>query len=263
MIKQKKLSKFNTNKAAAIIPICALVVAATSVAGVCFSLRKPSAMIDNSEVITGTYIAPDTNKKSGKTDYIAETNYKGHLSQFPELYEIPFRKTDSYVCNKDFSREHYDVLEEYENDATAFIEALFNVDYRNIASNQTGFVAEVMQNGDYETFITKNFGEEDEETMYLYDYIEDISSYFIENQVEMESKFYTDDSLVYSDFYTFVRGELVFTIYNSEDTNSEYKIGEEYQIPIEVAMQRSPSNPSNRTVCSFGKAGDNTFFLTP
>ena len=31
--------------------------------------------------------------------------------------------------------------------------------------------------------------------MYLYDYIQDISSYFVENQVEMESKFYTDDIL--------------------------------------------------------------------
>lgn len=261
MIIQKKLSKFNTNKAATIIPISAFVVAASAVTGTILYLSKPETTKCYTD--TASIVQTLPSGKISKPDYTLETNYKGHLSQFPELYEIPFRKTDSYICNKDLSREHYNVLEEYENDATAFIEALLNVDYRNIAANQTGFVAEVMQNGDYETFITKNYGKEDEETMYLYDYIQDISSYFVENQVEMESKFYTDDSLVYSDFYTFVRGELVFTIYNSEDTSSEYKIGEEYQIPIEVAMQRSPSDPSNRTVCSFGKAGDSTFFLTP
>ncbi len=261
MIIQRKLSKFNTNKAATIIPICALVVAAAAVTGTMLYLSTPEAT--KCYIDTTSTVQPIPSEKEGKPDYTIETNYKGHLSQFPELYEIPFKKTDSYICNKDFSRAYYNVLEEYENDATAFIEALFNVDYRNIAANQTGFVAEVMQNGDYETLITKNFGKENEETIYLYDYIEDLSSYFVENQVEMESKFYTDDSLVYSDFFTFVRGELVFTIYNSEDTSSEYKVGEEYQIPIEVAMQRSPANPANRTVCSFGKAGDNTFFLTP
>ena len=261
MIRQKKLSKFNTNKAAAIIPLTALVVAATAVTGTVLYLSIPEKT--ECHVDTYTAVKSSPSGKESKPDYTIETNYKGHLSQFPELYEIPFGKTDSYICNKDFAREHYDVLQEYEDDATAFIETLFNVDYRNVAANQTSFVAEVMQNGDYETYITKNLGKEDEKTMYLYDYIEDISSYFIENQVEMESKFYTDDSLVYSDFYTFVRGELVFTIYNSEDASSEYKVGEEYKLPIEVAMQRSPSNPSNRTVCSFGKAGDTTFYLTP
>lgn len=261
MSRRKKLSKFNTNKAATIIPISALVVAAVAVTGTIIYLSTPETTKCYTDTDSAVQVLSPG--KESTPDYTIETNYKGYLSQFPELYEIPFKKTDSYICNKDFSREHYNVLDEYEDDATAFIETLFNVDYRNVAANQTGFVAEVMQNGDYETFITKNYGKEDEETMYLYDYIEDLSSYFVENQVEMESKFYTDDSLVYSDFFTFVRGELVFTIYNSEDTSSEYKVGEEYKLPIEVAMQRSPSNPSNRTVCSFGKAGDNTFFLTP
>ncbi|WP_026658641.1 hypothetical protein [Butyrivibrio sp. AC2005] len=261
MLRQKKLCKFNTNKAATIIPIGALLVAATAVAGTVLYLSVPEKTM--SSAIDVPDVQVKTSGKEDTPDYTLETNYKGHLSQFPELYEIPFKKSDSYVCNKEFSRAHYNVLNEYENDATAFIETLFNVDYRTVAANQTGFVSDVMQNGDYETLITRNFGTEDEKTMYLYDYIEDISSYFIENQVEMESKFYTDDSLVYSDFYTFVRGELVFTIYSSEDPSSEYKVGEEYQVPIEVAMQRSPSNSFNRTVCSFGKAGDNTFFLTP
>ena len=176
---------------------------------------------------------------------------KGHLSEYPELYEIPFRKSDAYICNKDFYREHYEIFEECETDATTFMETLFNVNYRNIAADQNGFVSDVMLNSDYEVYITKNFGTEEEDTIYLYDYIEELSDYFIENQVEMEAKFYTDDSLVYSDFYTFVRGELVFTIYSSEDESSEYKVGEQYQIPYEVAMQRTPSNPDNRTGVEF------------
>lgn len=262
-MRRRKLSKFNTNRLTTIIPLCAVVVAASAVTGVYLTIGRPDKGTSESGEITDTYVATKESNNSGKVDYIAETNYKGHLSQYPELYEIPFKKTDSYITNKQFSKEHYDTLDEYESDATAFIEALFNVDYRNIAADQMGFVSDVMQNGDYETYITRDFGTENEKTMYLYDYIEDLSEYFIENQVQMESKFYTDDSLVYNDFYTFVRGELVFTIYSSEDKTSEYKVGEEYQLPIEVAMQRSPSNPSNRAVTSFGKAGDTTFYLTP
>ncbi len=262
MIQRKKLSKFNTNKVATMIPVIAAVIAISAVAGTCLILRTPdrkkASNLDDT-VITATADA----KKDGKVDYIAETNYKGHLSQFPELYEIPFGRTDSYICNKDFFKEHRDVFDEYKSDATAFIETLFNVNYREVAADQMGFISDVMQNGDYETLITKNFGSDKEETLYLYDYIEEFSEYFIQNQVEMEAKFYTDDSLVYNDFFTFVRGELVFTIYSSEDSESDYKVGEEYQIPIDVAMQRSPSDPSNRTVCSFGKAGDSTFYLTP
>ncbi len=262
MIQRKKLSKFNINSVAAMIPVAAAVIAASAVTGACLILRTPEGKEvsdpDNAvkTVLSGT-------AKDGNTDYIAETNYKGHLSQFPELYEIPFGRTDSYICNKDFFKEHRDVFDEYESDATAFIETLFNVNYREVAADQMGFVADVMQNGDYETLITKNFGSDEEETIYLYDYIEELSEYFIQNQVEMEAKFYTDDSLIYNDFFTFVRGELVFTIYSSEDSESDYKVGEEYQIPVDVAMQRSPSDPSNRTVCSFGKAGDSTFYLTP
>ena len=130
MIIQKKLSKFNTNKAATIIPISAFVVAASAVTGTILYLSKPETTKCYTD--TASIVQTLPSGKISKPDYTLETNYKGHLSQFPELYEIPFRKTDSYICNKDLSREHYNVLEEYENDATAFIEALLNVDYRTV-----------------------------------------------------------------------------------------------------------------------------------
>ncbi len=219
--------------------------------------RKNSAVIDEP---AGKVEATET---EDKPTYISETNYTGHLSAYPELYEIPFKKSDAYICNKDFYEAHYEIFKECEDDATAFIESLFNVNYRVVAEDEADFVSDVMANGDYEAYVTKNYGMEDEETICLLEHIREISDYFIENQVEMEAKFYTDDSLVYSDFYTFVRGELVFTIYNTEDKDSEYEIGKEYQIPVEVAMHRTPSSPQDRTVCSFGKAEDDTFFLTP
>ena len=259
----KRLFKLNINRVITILPFCALVVAAASVGGACYKLRWHQKNTSSSSVTVSELSSSIESTKETTINYISETNYKGHLAQFPELYEIPFQKSDAYICNKDFYKAYYGIFEECENDATAFVETLFNVNYRDIAADQLSFITDVMQNGDYETFITKNYGTEDETTIYLYDYIKEISEYYIENQIEMEAKFYTDDSLVYSDFYIFVRGELVFTIYNSADQDSKYEVGEEYQIPIEVAMQRSPSNPSNRTVCSFGEASDNTFFLIP
>ncbi len=222
-----------------------------------------SSFVKTDTVITTTESVSEETKEDEKESYIEETNYKGVLSEYPDLYEIPFAKSDDYISNKDFSADHSDIFDECENDATDFFENLFNVDYREIAEDKTSFVNTVMENCDYEAYHTENLFEENEETYPFFSYIEELADYFITNQVEMKAKFYTDDSLVYSDYYTFVRGELVFTIYASEDEESEYEIGKEYQIPMEVAMHRSALDSSNRLITAFGKAEDTMFFLNP
>ena len=143
------------------------------------------------------------------------------------------------------------------------MEALFNIDYREIVKDKNNFDANVMRNCDYTAYVTTGWDTEEEKTEYLYEHVQDITDYFAKNMVEMEAKFYTDDSLIYSDFYTFVRGELVFTIYSSQDSESEFEIGKEYSIPMEIAMQRSPNSSSDRIICSFGRAYDDKFFLNP
>lgn len=196
-------------------------------------------------------------------NYINETVYNGNLKQYMDLYEYPFKKSDSYIQNKDFYKDHSELFAEFEGDATQFMEALFNVDYRNIANNKTVFVTNVLKNADYMAYHTTGVDTEDEVTTNLYYYIGDIADYFIKNRVEMEAKFYTDDSLVYKDYYIFVRGELVFTIYSSDDTELKYPIGEECSIPMEVAIVRSNKNYENYVVSSFGEMTDDTFFYNP
>ena len=195
--------------------------------------------------------------------YIEETNYRGELSQFPDLYQIPFQKTDAYISNKEFSKDSYDIFKECEDKATQFYEALFNVDYRSIVDDKSAFDSNVMFYCDYMAYHTDSWDKDGEDTRYFYNYIQDITDYFATNMVEMEAKFYTDDSLVYNDYFVFVRGELVFTIYASEDNESGYEAGKEYSVPMEAAMQRSKDNPDIYLISSFGKAEDNTFFLNP
>ncbi|MCR4902068.1 MAG: hypothetical protein K6A23_04355 [Butyrivibrio sp.] len=264
MRRTRKLFNNNTvNMIAFTIPIVAMVMAIVIFAFILNALRSEpvtTGLKEVKETAKGEALNKDIDEP---VSYISETNYKGALSQFPELYQIPFKKTESYVSNKEFSKEHSDIFTECEEDATEFFETLFNVNYRDILNDSKGFVTDVMKNGDYDAYVTKFYDTDDQETIYFYRYINELAEYFIENQVQMEAKFYTDDSLVYSDYYTFVRGELVFTIYSSEDGSSEYETGKEYQVPVEAAMHRCPSDQSDRVICSFGLAEDQTFFFNP
>lgn len=260
-----KKNRVSKNHIATIIPIAAIAVAIVAVGTVVLLLNpfktKETDITDEPGSPIPVYDL--TKQSSDKENYITETNYKGELSQYPELYEIPFKKSDAYICNKDYSAGNETLFSECETMAKSFYETLFNVDYRNIAADKDDFDAQVMLNCDYMAYHTTDYDTENENTTYFFEYIQKITDYLIENQVEMSAKFYTDDSLVYSDFYTFVRGELVFTVFASEDKESEFEIGKEYRIPMEVAIQRTPSNPQTHTICSFGRADDNTFFINP
>lgn len=249
------------NVVAIAIPVAAIVMATTAFLVVNKNIknedRTPSTPIQN------TTISNDDAENTDICDYTSETNYKGKLAQYPDLYQYPFRKSDSYISNKEFSIDHEDTIKECEADAKQFMETLFNVNYRDIAADMPKYVGKVMTTADYRAYHTEDLFGENEKTILLYDYINNIADYFVQNQMQVDATFYTDSSLVYSDFYIFVRGELVFTIYDSADTSSEYEIGTEYAIPMEVAMHRTPINPNDHSVVAFGRVGDNTFFLNP
>lgn len=258
-----KKKRMSNNLIAIIIPFLAVIVAIIAVVTTCIKLMP----VGNIDGVGSTSISESVipvNDNINKDDsYINETNYKGELSEYPELYMYPFRKSDSYISNKEFHVAHPEIFTECETNATQFMESLFNVDYREIVEDKSAYDSMILTNCDYVAYYTKNWDKEDEETMYFFEYIEEITDYFVRNMVQMEAKFYTDDSLVYCDYYIFVRGELVFTVYSTEDTESEYEVGKEYAIPMEVALRRSNDNPSDRAVVSFGKASDKTFFLNP
>lgn len=260
-MKKNRIKNINI---AIILPVIAVIVAIIAFTAVYLKLKPNKAVVEAVNETNVLSVPTTSNTTDNNTEsFIEETNYRGELSQFPELYQIPFKKSDSYICNKDFSKDHADTFEECETKATEFMESLFNVDYRKIVKDKYDYSAQVAMYCDYAAPVTLNWNTEEENTVDFFTYIQQINDYFVKNMVEMEAKFYTDDSLVYSDYYTFVRGELVFTIYSSDDSNSVYEIGSEYKIPMEVALQRASYNPGIRNIVAFGKADDKTFFLNP
>lgn len=262
---KRRMSKISV---ATIIPLTAIVVAIAAIIVVIIVLdpfkKKDTveAVGDNNIPVISALETTEETFDNGE-DYTLETNYKGGLSQYPELYKYPFKKTESYICNKDYSEKHSESFKEYEQIATSFYENLLNIDYRTIIDSDDEYVGKVMANGDYEAYITTDIFTEDAKTRYLYEYIYEIADYIASNEIEISAEFFTDDSLVYSDYYVFVRGELVFTIYNSTAEDLEYEVGKEYQIPMEVALRRNLSNPDVYSICSFGRADDITFYMNP
>ena len=244
------------------IPLVAAIVAITLVL---FALTKVNKTYDNKDNSIDKTIAPIAVSNDGKKEisYITDTIYKGNLSKYPELYTIEFKKSDAYISNKEYYKDHLDDFYDYENAATSFFETLFNVDYRDVAADKNAFVAEVMKTCDYEAYHTLDLGLDTEKTQYFFEYVMDIADYFIANQVEMTAVFLTDDSLIYSDYYTFVRGELVFTIYECSDEALPYEVGKEYHLPMEVSFNNASFSPETKVITSFGRAEDKEFFINP
>ncbi len=249
----KRKSFFNL-----ILPIIVFIGSACTVFFVFFSLKGKKIIEERKQNII-PIIEKDTDN-TNTPDYTVETNYTGKLARYPELYQIPFKKTSEYICNKDYSKTHKKLFEICEMEATSFVENLFNVNYRDIASDRDSFYVNVMQSAEYDGFITKDFDTDNPQTMLFKEYINEWIDYFIENQVQMEAEFYTDDSLVYSDYYTFVRGEIVFTIYDNKDTSCKYEVGKEYSFPLEVALAPSYDDYTFYVIRSFGRADDPYFF---
>lgn len=242
-----------------LFPVIVLFCSAGVVAFVVFSFRgKKLAKEEKKQKIIPV---AEAEREDKKTDHIGETNYTGKLSQYPELYEIPFKKTSSYISNKEYSKTDKKIFERCEYEATSFIENLFNVSYRDISEDRNGFYTKVMQTAEFDGYITKDLNSDNPKTMFFKEYINEWIDYFVENQVQMEAKFLTDDSLVYSDYYTFVRGEMVFTIYDNKDTNCKYETGREYAFPVEVALAPSYDDYTFYVIRSFGRADDPYFFL--
>ena len=193
-------------------------------------------------------------------DYTSETNYTGKMADYPELYQYPFKKSSLYVSNKDFTKAHADEIKECSESATTFMNNLFCINYRSIATDKDSFISSVMENADYSAYITQNLNKDNEKTMLLYDYIDGIADYYTKNEVQIDAKFVTDESLVYKDFYTFVRGELVLTVYADDDKDLKISTGKEYDIPMEVALKKTDSG--NYLINSFGKM-DEMYFVNP
>ena len=89
-----------------------------------------------------------------------------------------------------------------------------------------------------------------------WEYIEKIEKYITDNEIEMESKFKTDSSLVYADGYylihdiVYVRGMLEYEVFSSKD--ERLPVSKENQPKmLEITLHRNNENPDKYDVIAF------------
>lgn len=178
-------------------------------------------------------------------DYTNETCYTGKMEDYPELYAHPFKKTDVYVSNRELTELDPDRIKVCNDAATTFMNRFFNINYRDISSDESGYVISIMDGCAVDAFIQL-----EDRDYPLYDYVYDICDFALKNETQVEAEFITDSSLVYQDYYTYVRGMLKFTVFSCNSKDIGANIGEETLIPMEVAL--SDQN-GTYTICSFGQ----------
>ena len=171
------------------------------------------------------------------TSYIGETIYKGK-TDIPQLYEFPFRKTDAYVMNKTYASEHPQTVRKLPMFVSDYFKCLLGADYRNIIDDPKSWDDLLSAYYDPSVVYSESLDPDIRDHFTSADYIEQMSENLVTNRMSIDTEFVSDDSLVYSDGYIYVRGLLRFTI-RSCDGESPYPIGEEQQIILDVAVKAS------------------------
>lgn len=169
--------------------------------------------------------------------YAFETSYSGKPYLSDKLFRKPFQKTDSYICNKDlFEKVTTGEMEILTKKTTEAAAILFNESFKDIPAKD-----------DYSDIFTPAFhlffadskqtAENNEEAVAL------INSWYIDTKTSMESKWNTDSCLLYYDENSFiVRGQLLFTVYESDDLAAiqnafyldELELGKESSVILEM-----------------------------
>lgn len=210
-------------------------------------------------------------------NYISETSYKGDTALDIELFQYSFQTSDDYVSNKELIQKLKDEdqrvtketsaageeksqavesttmsteelrlsgltaigtqkLEYIKKYAKEYVETLFGTGYREIETDEDGFVDKIEDMMLYDTYMDdyNNYYSRSE-------LIKTIADWMVENHVQADVTFDTDDSLVCmnDNSYT-VRGALTIDAYNCDsDEMSEaipkgldYKNGGKYVFDI-------------------------------
>lgn len=166
----------------------------------------------------------------GKKLYINETTFKSDSAMPIEVYEYPFQKTvgtsklgGTYVNNKDMIATYdNETLKRIEEDAKQFIADSFSLNYHSIEADTDSFKANIERHYLDTTAIQfpVKSDEMDGENLILKPmyFSGEIADWAINNKVQSEATFTTDDSLIYGDDqYIYVRGVLDLDAYNCDD----------------------------------------------
>lgn len=164
--------------------------------------------------------------------YRSETTYDGTGDFDEAVYDIPFntdrfgmqvRKEVKYVNNIEYVKKNgIEKTKKLDAFAKDYMEKLFNTGYRTLTESKDSYVKEIADKTqlmmDPEAFTTLFVHEED---------IEEFAEVIVDNKIQCEAEFKTDSSLVYTDFLTTVRGELVIKAYGEDSREISL-----YRIPL-------------------------------
>ena len=179
-------------------------------------------------------------KRTKKANYVGETIYDGANVPYI-LYDEEFISeddkkilgenvdaSDSYFTNKDLVASlGKDQVKEFVDASTSFLKFTFGNNYREIEVDTDSFVNEFLSMYANTSSIglttLQNSKEANEEGYMDADVLASkIAEMYVDNSLTLDTKYYSDASLVYYKYYTyFVRGMLEIT-----PTSPEHKTGE-------------------------------------
>ena len=172
--------------------------------------------------------------------YLAETNFHGEFDDL-SLFDYPFRRSDSYISNKDLDQE--ELCEVLSQRATDYVEGMLNVNYRDLAADPQSYLENLSRNCVMDIQIMTDLTDEGGgEIISREEYLEDCIDYFVQNRVSMDASFMTSTSLVWKDDYYFCRGMIELTV-NTADSLKEFgeeiALGEPKKFMVELAFRLS------------------------
>ena len=176
-----------------------MAVIAISCGVIVYKTTPISRVITKKVVPNASYRSDIDQRPISRAAHVSETAFQGSTLPF-DCYNIPFKKTESYVTNIETLKELKNGDEDYNdylNRAKKFITDQFNTDYRTILSDQKGFKKKV-------TAIYGEYGSEmgtdsSDKSITSDEIAEQLMQWYVDNKASLRSTFTTDQSMIYRD----------------------------------------------------------------
>lgn len=154
----------------------------------------------------------EDNNSGRAGSYAVETCYTGDPYLSDVLFEIPFQRTDRYVCNNDVLQEiGADNAEILTNKAQTAVSLLFDSAYQERDTSDEA-LTELLDDSISVVFSDGTITDGAADT------VEKINTWFSDTHTSMEGELTTDKCMVfYDEGMLIVRGEFVFAVYSSDD----------------------------------------------
>ena len=150
-----------------------------------------------------------------KYKYIDDTTYTGSRNVSLENFSEPFAKSENYISNKVLLEGlDEEVKENVFKTAEAFVTDLFTTDYHALEVSSEAYMGKLMSYYQPNSAMYTPDGTLLKNEYLVGRYIQ----WLIENKVQTEGTFKSDNSLIYADGrFMYVRGELDLSSYSCED----------------------------------------------